>query len=68
MSSSLTDAVSAIFDERGTLADTLPGFEPRDGQRRMAEAVASVLDTGGTLLAEAGTARARRSRISRRPS
>src|SRR6187401_897360 len=55
MSSSLTDAVSAIFDERGTLADTLPGFEPRDGQRRMAEAVASVLDTGGTLLAEAGT-------------
>ena len=55
MSSSLTDAVSAIFDEGGTLADTLPGFEPRDGQRRMAEAVASVLDTGGTLLAEAGT-------------
>src|SRR5678809_1539909 len=55
MSSSLTDAVSAVFDDGGTLADTLPGFEPRDGQRRMAEAVASVLDTGGTLLAEAGT-------------
>src|SRR6187401_576827 len=55
MSSSLTDAVSAVFEDGGTLADTLPGFEPRDGQRRMAEAVASVLDTGGTLLAEAGT-------------
>jgi len=33
----------------------MPGFEPRDGQRRMASAVASVIDTGGTLLAEAGT-------------
>ena len=55
MSSSLTDAVSAVFDDGGTLADTLPGFEPRPGQRRMAEAVASVLDTGGTLLTEAGT-------------
>jgi ATP-dependent DNA helicase DinG len=55
MSSSLTDAVSAVFADGGTLAATLPGFEPRHGQRRMAEAVASVLDTGGTLLAEAGT-------------
>ena len=55
MTSSLTDAVSAVFDDGGTLADTLPGFEPRPGQRRMAEAVASVLDTGGTLLTEAGT-------------
>jgi len=33
----------------------LPGFEPRDGQRSMAAAVASVIEAGGTLLAEAGT-------------
>jgi len=55
MPSSLTDTVASVFGDGGTLADTLPGFEPRDGQRRMAEAVASVLDTGGTLLTEAGT-------------
>lgn len=30
-------------------------FEPRAGQRRMAVEVATVLDEGGTLLAEAGT-------------
>src|SRR5687768_9840631 len=33
----------------------MPGFEPREGQRRMAGAVATVIDDGGTLLAEAGT-------------
>jgi ATP-dependent DNA helicase DinG len=33
----------------------MPGFEPRNGQRRMASAVAAVIDEGGTLLAEAGT-------------
>src|SRR5688572_31706726 len=55
MPSSLFDSVSAVFSDTGTLADTLPGFEPRDGQRRMAEAVASVIDSGGTLLVEAGT-------------
>jgi ATP-dependent DNA helicase DinG len=55
LGSTLIDTVASVFADGGTLADTLPGFEPRDGQRRMAEAVASVLDTGGTLLAEAGT-------------
>src|SRR5262245_8904815 len=33
----------------------MPGFEPRNGQRRMASAVATVVEEGGTLLAEAGT-------------
>jgi ATP-dependent DNA helicase DinG len=51
----LTDDVSAVFADGGALSRALGGFEPRDGQRRMADAVASVLDTGGTLLAEAGT-------------
>jgi ATP-dependent DNA helicase DinG len=31
------------------------GYEPREGQRAMADAVASVLEAGGTLLVEAGT-------------
>ena len=43
------------FSAGGPLARVFDGYEPRDGQRLMAEAVASVIDTGGTLLAEAGT-------------
>jgi len=44
-----------VFSDEGPLARELPHFEPRDGQRLMAEAVASALDSGGILLAEAGT-------------
>jgi len=33
----------------------MPGFEPRGGQVEMAAAVARVFETGGVLLAEAGT-------------
>ena len=51
----LTGAVREVFAEGGPLARVLGGYEPRDGQRRMAEAVASIVETGGTLLAEAGT-------------
>ena len=51
----LTGAVREVFAEGGPLARVLGGYEPRDGQRRMAEAVASIVDSGGTLLAEAGT-------------
>ena len=51
----LTGAVREAFSEGGPLARVLGGYEPRDGQRRMAAAVASIVDTGGTLLAEAGT-------------
>ncbi|HLG56787.1 MAG TPA: ATP-dependent DNA helicase [Vicinamibacterales bacterium] len=47
--------VSEIFSEAGPLARELPGFELRDGQRRMASAVAEAIVTGGTLLTEAGT-------------
>lgn len=53
--SALAKAVREVFSEGGALARALDGYEPRDGQRRMAEAVASVVDAGGTLLAEAGT-------------
>ena len=33
----------------------MPAFEPRPGQRRMAAAAANVFESGGVLLAEAGT-------------
>ncbi len=51
----LVDAVGRAFADDGPLARALPQFEPRDGQRRMAQAVARVIDDGGVLMAEAGT-------------
>jgi ATP-dependent DNA helicase DinG len=51
----LRQAVDAAFSEHGALARAVDGYEPRDGQRRMADAVAAVLERGGTLLVEAGT-------------
>lgn len=51
----LVHAVGRAFADDGPLAGALPQFEPRDGQRRMAEAVARVIDDGGVLMAEAGT-------------
>jgi ATP-dependent DNA helicase DinG len=51
----LHSAVASAFADDGPLARSLPGYEPREGQRRMAEAVAAAIDGGGTLLAEAGT-------------
>jgi len=51
----LKEAVRAIFADKGALSRALDGYEPREGQRCMSEAVGSVIDEGGTLLAEAGT-------------
>ncbi len=51
----LAAQVREVFADHGALARVIDGYEPRDGQRRMAEAVAAALDGGGTLLAEAGT-------------
>ena len=51
----LTGQVAASFSETGALARVVDGYEPRDGQRRMASAVADVIQHGGTLLSEAGT-------------
>ena len=51
----LSAAVSAAFAPDGPLADALPGFEARQGQLDMADAVAAVIADGGILLAEAGT-------------
>jgi ATP-dependent DNA helicase DinG len=48
-------AVESSFSAKGALARAVAGYEPREGQRRMAAAVAAVIEEGGTLLAEAGT-------------
>jgi ATP-dependent DNA helicase DinG len=51
----LQEMVGGAFSEGGTLARAVEGYEPREGQRAMAEAIASVIESGGTLLVEAGT-------------
>ena len=51
----LKAAVDAAFADDGVLARAVDQFEPRDGQRAMAAAVADTLGNGGVLLAEAGT-------------
>ncbi|HEY1304388.1 MAG TPA: helicase C-terminal domain-containing protein [Vicinamibacterales bacterium] len=53
--SELRRVVESTFADDGPIAAAMPGFEPRDGQRRMAHAVAAIVEGGGTLLAEAGT-------------
>ena len=47
--------VGAAFAEGGALVGALPSFETRDGQRDMAVAAAELFESGGVLLAEAGT-------------
>ena len=51
----LTIAVEAAFSPGGALGRAVEGYEPREGQRAMAAAVASTIESGGTLLVEAGT-------------
>lgn len=51
----LKAAVDAAFAADGALVRAVDHFEPREGQRAMAAAVAATLAHGGVLLAEAGT-------------
>ncbi|MEO6213835.1 MAG: ATP-dependent DNA helicase [Vicinamibacterales bacterium] len=51
----LTNSTADAFAPGGPIAAALPGFEAREGQLRMAAAVADVFAKGGILLAEAGT-------------
>lgn len=52
----LQDAVSVVFDEQGPLARAAADtYRPREGQIRMAQAVARVVAGGGVLVAEAAT-------------
>jgi ATP-dependent DNA helicase DinG len=52
---SLAEQVAQVFSADGALARSMPDFEPRAGQVEMAHAVARVFESGGVLLAEAGT-------------
>ncbi|HKJ94048.1 MAG TPA: ATP-dependent DNA helicase [Gammaproteobacteria bacterium] len=45
----------AALSADGALSVALQGFQPRDEQQAMADAVAETVETGGTLIAEAGT-------------
>lgn len=51
----LAGLTADVFRPGGSLARALPAFEPRDGQAEMATRVATAFETGGILLAEAGT-------------
>lgn len=51
----LQGAVAEMFDPQGPLATGIDGFHARDGQVRLALAVARVLEQGGLLVAEAAT-------------
>jgi ATP-dependent DNA helicase DinG len=53
--SSFVASVDHVFEDDGVLAQAVPEFESRPGQRAMALAVAEVIEEGGVLLAEAGT-------------
>jgi ATP-dependent DNA helicase DinG len=52
---SLAARIGAAFDANGVLQRSIEGFRPREGQRRMAEAVAEALESRSILLVEAGT-------------
>ena len=51
----LVARVDAVFDDDGTLARALGGFEPRPAQRAMATTVAEALSDEDVALIEAGT-------------
>jgi ATP-dependent DNA helicase DinG len=51
----LAERVADMFSPEGPLGRAIPGFEPRAGQIEMAKAVAGVFESGGVVLAEAGT-------------
>ena len=51
----LREAVAVAFAPNGPLSQAVEQYETREGQRQMADAVAAVIEDGGTLLAEAGT-------------
>lgn len=51
----MTPDLSDIFGPAGLLCQRLPGFGHRPQQQSMAEAVAETIESGGTLICEAGT-------------
>ncbi len=51
----LSQRVTETLSGHGTLAQVIPGFQPRDGQTDMALAVSQTVEEGGQLVVEAGT-------------
>jgi ATP-dependent DNA helicase DinG len=51
----LSERVAAMFSPDGPLGRAIAGFEPRAGQIEMAKVVADAFESGGVVLAEAGT-------------
>lgn len=55
MTEKLSDVVREMFTPHGPLARATAFFQPRPGQTEMAMAVAHTLESGGSLVVEAGT-------------
>ena len=51
----LLQRVAETLSNHGVLAQSVPGFQPREGQTDMAMAVTQTLEQGGQLVVEAGT-------------
>lgn len=51
----LDELTAAALSDHGLLANSVPGFKPRQGQIDMAMAVSRTVQTGGQLAVEAGT-------------
>jgi ATP-dependent DNA helicase DinG len=51
----LLQRVADTLSHHGALAQSVPGFQPRQGQTDMAMAVTQTLEQGGQLVVEAGT-------------
>jgi len=47
--------LAAVFEEGGALSKSLPGFQPRTSQKKMAEAIARLGKSGDQLVVEAET-------------
>jgi ATP-dependent DNA helicase DinG len=55
VTAALRDRVREAFSKGGSLSESIPRFEPRPGQARMAEAWAAALSRGETFVVEAAT-------------
>ena len=51
----LDQRVAETLSSHGVLAQTVPGFQPRQGQTDRALAVSRTVQDGGQLVVEAGT-------------
>ncbi len=47
--------IDSVFGLEGALAEAFPGYQPREGQRRMAELIRDGINDQRTLVIEAGT-------------